>query len=167
MSMTAGERHQRIDQYERGPSRLRDALNLVPDEAVRWRPAEGKWSAHEVVCHCADSETNGVVRLRFLLAEKDPVIMGYDQEAWARIFDYHSRPLAPALAVVEAVRANATALLRTLGEEAWSRAGRHTDSGPYSMDTWLRIYSDHLEGHARQIERNLEAWRTGGAPAPR
>jgi len=146
MSMTAGERHQRIDQYERGPSRLRDALNLVPDEAVRWRPAEGKWSAHEVVCHCADSETNGVVRLRFLLAEKDPVIMGYDQEA---------------------VRANATALLRTLGEEAWSRAGRHTDSGPYSMDTWLRIYSDHLEGHARQIERNLEAWRTGGAPAPR
>jgi hypothetical protein len=50
-------------------------------------------------------------------------------------------------------------MLRTLTDEAWSRAGRHTESGPYSTEDWLRIYSDHLEGHARQIERNLEAWK--------
>ncbi len=160
MRMTAAEREQRIDQYERGPRRLRDALVLVPDEAVQWRPAAGKWSAHEVVCHCADSETNAAMRLRYLLAENDPVVLGYDQDAWARLFDYHARPLEPALAVVEAVRAYTTPLLRSLGEDAWTRTGRHTESGPYSTDTWLRIYSDHLEGHARQIERNVEAWRS-------
>ena len=53
-----------------------------------------------------------------------------------------------------------------LPEDAWSRAGRHSESGPYSMEAWLRIYSDHLEGHARQIERNLDAWRAGTRPAP-
>ena len=105
MSMTAAERRQRIDQYERGPLRLHDALHLVPDEAVKWRPAPGKWSVHEVVCHCADSEMNGAVRLRYVLAEKDPVIQGYDQEAWARIFDYHSRPLPPARAAGRGFRA--------------------------------------------------------------
>jgi hypothetical protein len=166
MGMTSAERQQRISQYERGAERLHGALNLVPDEAVQWRPAPGKWSAHEVVCHCADSEMNGAVRLRYVLAEKDPLLMGYDQDAWARIFDYHARPLESALAVVEAVRAHTTALLRALPEEAWSRAGRHSESGPYSVDNWLRIYSDHLEGHARQIERNLEAWRSSLPPAP-
>ena len=164
MRIQAAERQQRIDQYERGPVRLRDALHLVPDQAVRWRPAPGKWSAHEVVCHCADSETNAAMRLRYVLAEKDAVILGYDQDAWARIFDYHARPLEPALALVEAVRAHTSALLRGLPEEAWTRTGRHSESGPYSTEDWLRIYSDHLEGHARQIERNLEAWRTAAAP---
>jgi hypothetical protein len=165
MSMSSAERQQRIDQYERGTVRLHDALNLVPDEAVKWRPA-GKWSVHEIVCHCADSEMNGAIRLRYLLAEKDPLIQGYDQDAWARIFDYHSRPLAPALELVEAVRVHTTALLRTLPDEAWTRAGRHSESGPYSVETWLRIYSDHVEGHARQIERNLDAWRAGSTVAP-
>jgi hypothetical protein len=165
MGMNAAERRQRVDQYERGAHRLHEALQKVPDEAVKWRPAPGKWSAHEVVCHCADSEMNGALRLRYVLAEKDPVIMGYDQDEWARVFDYHSRPLERALAVVEAVRAHTAALLRTLPDEAWARAGRHSESGPYSAETWLRIYSDHLEGHARQIERNLEAWRNGTRPA--
>ena len=165
MSMTSGERQQRIDQYERGPLRIHDALDLVPDEAVKWRPAPGKWSVHEVIYHCADSEMNGAVRLRYVLAENDPLLMGYDQDAWARILDYHARPLEPALAVVEAVRANTTVLLRMLADEAWSRAGRHSESGPYSVESWLRIYSDHLEGHARQIERNLDAWRSGVRPA--
>jgi hypothetical protein len=164
MGMTPAERQQRIDIYERGALRLHDALNLVPDEAVQWRPAPGKWSAHEVVCHCADSEMNGALRLRYLLAENDPVIVGYDQDGWARVLDYHSRPLEPALAVVEAVRAHTTDLLRSLPDAAWARAGRHTESGPYTAETWLRIYSDHLEGHARQIERNVEAWRGARTP---
>jgi len=35
----------------------------------------------------------------------------------------------------------------------------HTESGPYTALDWLRIYATHLEGHARQIERNVEAWK--------
>ena len=159
MPFTAAAREERIAQYERGPLRLRDALALVPDAAVRWRPAAGRWSVHEVVCHCADSETNAAARIRYLVAEKDPVIVGYDQEEWARRFDYHSLPLQPALRTVDAVRASTTVLLRKLPEEAWLREGRHSESGRYSAQDWLRIYSDHLEKHARQIERNLAAWQ--------
>jgi|SRR5215470_893433 len=158
MPFSAAEIEERIDQYERGPLRLRDALALVPDAAVRWRPASGRWSVHEIVCHCADSETNGAARIRYLVAEKDPVILGYDQDEWARRFDYHRLPLEPALRTIEAVRAGTAVLLRTLPEEAWRREGRHTQSGRYTAEDWLRVYGDHLETHARQIERNLAAW---------
>lgn len=165
MSLSAAERERLIAQYAAGPARLRAALATVPAEAMRWRPAPGEWSAHEVVCHCADSETNSYARIRFLLTEKDPVIQGYDQEQWARDLDYHAMPLDPALATVAAVRDNTTALIRRLPESAWARAGRHTESGHYSAEDWLKIYADHLEGHARQIENNVAAWRAARGSA--
>ncbi len=86
---------------------------------------------------------------------------GYDQDAWAKSLDYHSHPIDLALDTVQAVRAHTAALLRRLPEEAWSREGTHTESGRYTAEQWLAIYAEHLENHARQIERNLEAWRSG------
>lgn len=159
MGLTTAERESRIERYERGPQLLKAAYAKVPAAARQWRPAPGKWSVHEVVCHCADSETNAYARIRFLMAEDKPVIQGYDQERWAERLDYHALPLEPALATVEAVRAHTAALLRRLPPAAWAREGTHSESGSYSAEGWLDIYAEHLEKHARQIERNLEAWQ--------
>jgi hypothetical protein len=159
MTMTVQEREALVAQYARGPQRIQEALARVPKEALQWRPQPGKWSAHEVIVHCADSETNAALRLRYLLAERDPVIVGYDQDAWARVLDYHSQPLEESLAVTAAARSRTLPLLRAIQEADWKKQGRHTESGPYTPEDWLRIYAAHLEGHARQIERNLEAWK--------
>jgi DinB family protein len=159
MALSPAQRRLRIDQYARGPAHLKAALIRLPDRAVQWRPGAGRWSAHEVVCHCADAETNGAARLRYLLAAEAPVIVAFDQDEWARRLDYHAHPLEPALVTIEAVRANTTPLLQRLPPDAWTREGRHTESGRYSLDDWLVIYSDHLDGHARQIEHNFEAWQ--------
>lgn len=159
MALTPAERASLIAQYADGPRRLRAALATVPNEALQWRPKPGEWSAHEVVVHCSDSETQSASRIRVVLSEKDPVILGYDEAQWARDFDYHAHPLDAALAAVDGVRANTAALLRRLPEAAWSKVGRHTESGRYTAEDWLTIYADHLENHARQIEANLAAWR--------
>lgn len=158
MAMRAEERERLITRYEAGPAVLSAALERVPAAAMTFRPTPDAWSAHEIVVHCADSETNAHGRIRYLAAESDPLIVGYDQEAWARIFDYHARPLPPALATVAAVRANTTALIRAFSEETWTRAGRHSDSGSYAAEDWLRIYAAHLHDHADQIAANLAAW---------
>jgi hypothetical protein len=50
-------------------------------------------------------------------------------------------------------------MLERLPDEAWGRLGRHTHSGPYGTDDWLRSYGEHLEIHAAQIQRNLAAWQ--------
>ena len=157
-SLSRAERDALIEQYARGPARLRAALAAVPPEAIKWRPAPGEWSAHEVICHCADSETNAAARIRYLVSETDPLVLGYDEAEWARRFDYHSLPLEPALAVVDAVRANTAVLIRRLDDDAWTRRGRHTESGAYSAIDWLHIYAEHLELHSRQIETNLTRW---------
>ncbi len=163
--MTPAERETLIGQYAEGPAKLRHALATVPEVARKWRPAPGEWSVHEIVCHCADSETNAAARIRYVVAEKDPVVLGYDENAWATRFDYHSHPLDAALAVVDAVRAHTATVIRRLPAEAWASEGRHTESGRYTAEDWLRIYAAHLENHARQIEKNLAAWQARGAPA--
>jgi hypothetical protein len=153
------ERSARIEQYAAGPARLRAAWAAVPPEARHWRPAPGEWSAHEVVCHTADSETNAYTRIRFLVAQDDPIIQGYDQEHWASALDYPAISAESAMAAVEAVRGHTAAFIRRLPESAWRRAGTHSESGPYSGDDWLHIYSVHLEDHARQIEENVASFR--------
>jgi hypothetical protein len=158
MPLTAAERATLIERYAHGPALLKGALAQVPAAALTWKPAAGRWSAHEIVVHCADSETNAHMRLRYLVAEPDPVIVGYDQDRWAVTFDYHAHPLGTALATVDAVRANTVPLLRRLTERDWQKLGRHTESGTYATEDWLRIYAEHLEKHARQIARNVEAW---------
>ncbi|MDE3246944.1 MAG: DinB family protein [Acidobacteriota bacterium] len=163
MAIGRAEREGYLTRYGAGPALLRQAWSEVPAEARQWRPGEGKWSAQEVVVHCADSETYGATRIRLLLAEKEPLIVGYDEGAWAKTFDYHSHDVELALRTIEAVRSHTVTMLRRLPEEAWNRVGRHTHSGEYSDADWLRIYAEHLEVHARQIRRNIQGW-TAAAP---
>jgi hypothetical protein len=158
--MSPDERRRLIDQYAAGPGRLAAAFAAVPDPVRQWRPSAADWSAHEVVCHCADSESHASLRIRWLIAQPDPLILGYDEVAWARVLDYHARPAETALATVAAVRANTVPLLRALADGDWAREGRHTESGRYTAEDWLRIYAEHLENHARQIEQNLAAWQS-------
>ena len=165
MPLTRSEREHLIQQYADGPVRLEGALAAVPPAARQWRPAPGEWSAHEVACHCADSEVNAAARIRYLVCEPQPVILAYDESVWAATLHYHGHPLEPALAAVRAVRAHTTALLRRLPESAWSREGRHTASGRYTAEDWLAIYAEHLENHARQIEANVSAWQAAGRPS--
>jgi hypothetical protein len=159
MRFTAAERHRLIDRYEKGPEKLRDAFATVPREAWHWRPGLGKWSVHEILAHCADAEMNAAARIRYLFAEEKPVLQGYDQDAWARVLDYHHTRIELALAAVDVLRAHTANLLRHVPEEAWAREGTHTESGRYTAEDWLEIYAEHLEKHSRQIERTLAAWR--------
>lgn len=147
-----------LERYAAGPRLLREAWQRVPEGARHWRPAAGKWSAHEVICHCADSEMNGAARIRYLICETEPLIVAYDQDCWAKSLDYEHHPVEPAFDVIDAVRRNTAAMLAHVDSDVWSRVGRHTEAGEYSAEDWLRTYAEHLEIHIRQIDRNVTAF---------
>jgi hypothetical protein len=141
-----------FDRFRTGYDDVVDALaGITPDELDR-RPPGSDWTAREIAHHLADSETTAYVRLRRLIAEDDVVIEGYDEAEFARRLHY-DRPIEPSLAVLQAVRTASLQLLESLNRDEWRRAGTHTDSGPYSVEGWLRIYADHSHDHADQIRR--------------
>jgi hypothetical protein len=136
--------------YRSGHAAVLAALEGITGEELDRRPAGGGWSAREVCHHLADSEMTSAIRLRRLLAEDDPVISGYDEEAFARRLHY-DRPIEPSLEAFRWARETTAAILERLTEDDWARTGTHADSGPYGVETWLEIYADHGEAHAAQI----------------
>jgi len=161
--MPTTDRQPLIDRYTAGPAELKAAFETAPIEARQWKPSASDWSIHEIIIHCADSETHAGIRIRLLAAGATPVIIGYDQEHWARALHYHDRPLDPAFALIESVRASTANLIASFDAAAWSSAGTHTGSGKYSADDWLDTYAVHLHDHADQIRNNVERWKTARA----
>ena len=163
--MTPVKRERLIQDYAAGPARLREALAIAPVAMRKWRPERSEFSVHEIIVHCADSETNSHGRIRYLLAEENPTINGYDPDAWAEKFNYLDHPIEAAMTTVEAVRANTVPVLRGLSPSDWQKAGTHTESGRYTVEDWLLVYSAHCHEHADQIERTVQTWEAAGRPA--
>ena len=109
------------------------------------------WTPRQVAHHLADAEMTSAIRLRRLLAEDAPAIAAYDEEAFARALHYVERPVEASLRAVEAARATSLELLEHLTEDEWARQGTHSESGPYGVEDWLRIYADHPYDHAEQV----------------
>lgn len=74
------------------------ALAGATEAELDARPADGGWNAREVAHHIADSEITSAIRLRRLIAEEEPAILGYDGDEFARRLSYGSRPVAGAVA---------------------------------------------------------------------
>ena len=141
-----------ISQYKDGYRVIMAALAGISSAEMDAREAPGEWSPREVIHHLADSEMNSAIRLRRLIAEDRPEIMGYDQDLYARQL-YYDRPVDPSLAVFNAVRQSTADILEMLTEEQWAREGSHSEHGTYSVLDWLQIYAAHAHEHAEQIQR--------------
>ena len=150
--MNAAERDALIAQYEDGFQTITAALERITDAELEAREAPGEWSPREIAHHLADSEMNAAVRLRLMIAQDAPFLVGYDQEAFVRRL-YPDRPIEPSLAAFAAARAATAPILHRLSEEQWQRSGMHSESGRYTVEDWLRIYGGHAHDHADQIRR--------------
>jgi len=163
--MTSDERQELIAKYKGGYGEVARNLEGFPEALLTSHPIPGKWSAAEIVHHLADSETTGGLRLRRLLVEDDPLIQGYDQDAYAARLNYNNRDMAPALDAFRSARATTAQLLDSMSDDDWRREGTHSESGSYSAEDWLAIYAAHAHNHASQIGRLREALKENAATA--
>jgi DinB family protein len=151
--MAPDERRTLLDRYRAGITAIDDAATGITEAELDRQPNDpDEWTARQIIHHVADSESMAYIRLRRLIAEDDPLIQGYSEPEWARRLHY-DRPIEPSLAVVRAVRTASVQLLESLDEAEWARTGRHTESGEYSVERWLKIYAAHPGEHAEQIRR--------------
>ena len=136
-----------------------DALADITDEELDRPAPDGGWTARDVAHHLPDSETNGYIRLRRLIAEDEPVLQGYDEMEFVRRLHVTERPIASSIEAAAAARASTLTILEAMTEDEWSRSGTHTDQGTYAVEEWLRDYADHPWDHAEQARRVLAALR--------
>jgi len=151
--MDASRRGELVELYRDGPDVVAEALAGITEAQLDRRPGPDDWTPREVVHHLGDSEMTSAIRLRLLLAEDDPIIVGYDEAEFARRLFYGDRPIDAALEAFRASRRTTLEILERLTPEQWARTGTHTESGAYGIETWLEIYARHAHEHSDQIKR--------------
>src|SRR5260221_10166466 len=102
-----------IESYRAGPRSLRQAVAGLSREQLLARPVAGKWSTLEVVCHLADFDPILADRMKRVLAEERPQLIGADEQRFAAALAYPQRDLQEELAIIEPTRAQLARILRT------------------------------------------------------
>jgi hypothetical protein len=148
-----------LERFRRGPELLAVVLTGVFGEEEDFVPVPGKWSIRQIVAHLADAEMVGAHRLRQVIAEDNPTLMAFDQDAWTRNLDYARRKPKQSLETFRRVRAENYDLLKGLPEIAFERAGNHTENGPMTLLRLLEGYAGHAETHARQLQAIREEFK--------
>ena len=133
------------------------ALIATLKEADLDRADSEGWTPRQVIHHVADSEAQSYARLRRLIAEPGTAIQGYDEGKWAEsaTLGYSATDVAPSIEVFAAVRKSSHLLLQRLSESELENKGVHSESGEYSIRTWLETYTNHPLDHANQIRQQL------------
>jgi len=152
--MDQAERERYLEIIRSTPDKLKSALKGVPKKLLTWRPAPGKWSIHEIVCHMRDAERNGyLIRYGKILAEDNPTLPDVDPDKLAQERQYGRMNLREVVRDWQAARREALAILGKVTEEQWGRVGTHPSLGPMSLETILKRQAlRNDEGHLGQIE---------------
>ena len=149
------DKQQRADlvrKYASGHQAVVDSVRGIRDEELDRSPGKDDWTPRMIVHHIADSEMTSAIRLRKLVAEDNPTIVGYDEKVFAESLT-RDRPIEPSLEAVRWARESTLQILERLSEDEWKKAGTHTELGPYSVERWLEVYANHCHDHANQIKQ--------------
>jgi hypothetical protein len=156
---TMSEIAAQLERYRRGPELLAMVLTGVFGEEEDFAVAPGKWSIRQIVAHLADAELVGAHRLRQVIAEDNPTLIAFNQDAWTRNLDYSRRKPKQSLETFRRLRSENYELLKELPEEAFDRAANHTENGRMTLRQLLDGYAGHAESHARQLQAIREEYK--------
>jgi carbonic anhydrase/acetyltransferase-like protein (isoleucine patch superfamily) len=138
------------------PDWVADRLERNDEPLWRLRPAAGRWSALEVLCHLRDAEVEvWVPRLERMLTEYMPEIPDADMRGWEVARRYNERSPAGVLEEWAAARRRLLARLAPLARVDWTRVGIHAAHGPYPLAEMVRYWGDHDLAHRRQMAEAL------------
>ena len=132
------------------------ALIAEAGDSLRVRPAPGEWSALECIGHIFDSEVVVSARVRWILAEDEPDIVGYDQALWVAALGHNEDDPGLLLSTFEALRAANLDLWARRSVADRGRVGRHRERGPESYEMTFRLSAGHDRIHLAQARRALD-----------
>ena len=135
------------------PDRLAALTDSLTSEAAATPEAPQKWSVAAVVQHLADAELVWGYRLRMVLSQDRPAIVGYDQDRLAARLHYHEADMREARRDFEAFRRSNLRVLRDLSADDWRRVGVHATRGEQTLRVMMQWWAGHDLLHLRQVER--------------
>lgn len=142
-----------IEQYAAGPELLRKAAAGLSSQQLLAHPVPGTWSIQQIIMHLVDSDLVASDRMKRVIAEERPALIGYDESKFAARLFYERQPVDEAISLFSLNRAFTARILRALPEESFARAGVHNERGELTLATLVSDYVDHLAHHLAFLEK--------------
>jgi uncharacterized damage-inducible protein DinB len=148
---------QLIEEYLAGPKTLRAAVAGMSREQLLARPITGKMSTLEVVAHLTDFDPIYADRMKRVIAEEQPRLIGADENRFKDALAYHERDLEEEISIIEKTRSQFARILRKLPDSALQRVGVHDERGELSLENLLTTITGHIHHHVKFIREKRQA----------
>ena len=138
------------------PARLRESLDAHSEAAWRRAPAPGKWTPLQLASHLLDIEWVFGFRIRTILWDDRPRLMGMDHDAWGDGQKAHDATPAERVESFGFVREANLRLWRRLTAADLARTGVHDDAGlTLELGMLQKIQAGHDLWHLEKLEELL------------
>ena len=97
----------------------------------------------------ADADLVIADRIKRMIAEDQPVLLAFDENAWITRLDSQSMPLEEAVSLLTANRQWVTRILRKCSETDFARAGMHSEAGRKTLADLVAGAVGHVDHHLR------------------
>jgi hypothetical protein len=144
-----------LDALSKTAAALAGIIREHPASVLRARPFAGKWTPNEIIGHLVDGEWVYGYRLRLIVCEDCPTVLGTQQDAWVARQRHNEREPSELVEIFRTLREFNLAVWRRTTAAELERTGSHNERGPESLAVMLRMMAGHDLSHLAQIERYL------------
>lgn len=141
-----------INQYESGPTKLREAIAGLTAAELNAFPVPGTWSIQQICVHLLHSELFAASRMCQIIAEDVPLLMNWDENTFVARLRYEKVPINDVLSCIETMRKTMAATLRQLKDEDFARYGIHSKRGKVTLEEQLITHVNHMEHHLEILQ---------------
>jgi len=145
-----------IERYEQGGQELKDAIAGLSQTDLTAFPVPGTWSIQQIVIHLVDSDLIGADRMKRIIAEDRPELLGYDQNRFVAALFYQEQLIEDAVKIFDLNRRQFARVLHRLPAEAFERTGTHSERGVVTLGQQLHGYCDHLDHHLNFVQQKRQ-----------
>jgi uncharacterized damage-inducible protein DinB len=149
-----------VEQYESGGDKLKAAIAGLSKQEMLWTPPPeagiGNWSIQQIVLHLLDADLIWAARMKCIVAEENPVILGYDESKFAASLLPEEQDADNAVRIFDLNRRQFTRVLRKLPDSAFSRTGRHIELGVITLGQIVQREVEHVDHHLNFIRKKRD-----------
>ena len=138
-----------VEEYARGGPLLSQAIIGLTEQQFRARPVPVTWSIGQIVLHLLDSDLNASERMKRVIAEDNPPLIGMDESLFAERLFYDELDPQLAAEMFGLNRKLTAEILRRVPEEGFGRIGTHNQRGQVTLAGLVELYVGHLDHHLK------------------
>ncbi|NNM86641.1 MAG: hypothetical protein HKL96_12900 [Phycisphaerales bacterium] len=136
-----------ILEYIRGSRVPKKAISNLTLAQMRAKSAGGGWTIAEIVLHLMDSDLILADRMKRVIAESEPTLIGFNESLFARNLFYQMLDPQAAADLFMRNRRLMAEILKRLSDENFQRTGMHNERGRISLRELLAMAIAHLDHH--------------------